>query len=119
MNSQPGYEMQDVDPRLPARLALAMVVFLLLGIATVTGIMLSLWAVDAGPESPFGTADEPAPGPVLQADPRADMQALERRWQTELNSIGWVDRDAGIAHIPIREAMQRTAQAGWREEGGS
>jgi hypothetical protein len=29
-----------------------------------------------------------------------------------LNSYGWVDKNAGIARIPIREAMKLTVQQG-------
>ena len=110
-----GYEQRDVDPRLPVRIGAAMVVFLLLGILVVTGVMLTLWAVDKAPASPFGQASPTTSGPPVQADPRADMQALTQRWDRQLGSIGWVDRDAGLVRIPIEAAMTQTARAGWRD----
>ncbi|MBI3959158.1 MAG: hypothetical protein HY328_10135 [Chloroflexi bacterium] len=44
-----------------------------------------------------------------QAQARAECQARERE---RLQSYGWVDKDAAIAHIPVAEAIQRMAAAG-------
>ncbi|HEY3666261.1 MAG TPA: hypothetical protein VGL19_09685 [Polyangiaceae bacterium] len=35
---------------------------------------------------------------------------LQRRQRAELDRYGWVDRDAGIAHIPIERAMQLSVE---------
>ncbi len=52
------------------------------------------------------------PQPRLQTHPREDMRELRRREDAVLGSYGWVDRDAGIARIPIDEAMKLTVQRG-------
>jgi len=52
------------------------------------------------------------PQPRLQTDPEADLAAYVRKEQHLLNSYGWVDREHGIAHIPIGIAMARLAQTG-------
>lgn len=44
-----------------------------------------------------------------KAEARAAAMAQERE---QLNSYGWADKDAGLAHIPVGEAMQRVAEAG-------
>lgn len=36
--------------------------------------------------------------------------ALRRAQRKELETYGWVDRDAGIAHIPIERALDLRAQ---------
>ncbi len=51
----------------------------------------------------------PAP-PRLQVQPGEDLQALLTEKRARLNSYGWLDRPAGIAHIPIRRAMELMAQ---------
>ncbi len=50
--------------------------------------------------------------PVIQIDPVADLEAYKSQQQERLNSYGWVDKDAGIAHIPIERAIELTAQQG-------
>lgn len=57
---------------------------------------------------PFG----PFPEPALQVDPAADMNAFYARELHILNSRGWVDEKAGIARMPIEEAMRKVASEG-------
>lgn len=45
------------------------------------------------------------PEPRLQPHPQRDLAALRRRERAALNADGWVDREAGIATIPIERAM--------------
>ena len=52
------------------------------------------------------------PGPELQLNPAADLATFRAQKEQQLNSYGWVDRDKGIAHIPIAQAMQDVAARG-------
>ena len=52
------------------------------------------------------------PAPRLQGDPRADRLQLEARQAAELRGYAWVDRSAGLAHIPIEDAMALVAARG-------
>jgi len=52
------------------------------------------------------------PGPRLQADPHKDLQALLGAQNALLQSYGWVDREAGVARIPIARAMALLAENG-------
>ena len=52
------------------------------------------------------------PQPRLQTDPAADLGAYVRRERHLLDSYGWVDRERGIARVPIEVAMQRLAHTG-------
>jgi hypothetical protein len=45
--------------------------------------------------------------PIWVAQPGIDLRDSQRR---ELESWGWVDRGAGIAHIPIQRAMDIVAK---------
>jgi hypothetical protein len=56
-------------------------------------------------DSPLPLPFEDRTSPQQLAEHRA--QALER-----LNSAGWVDQEAGIAHIPIETAMELLAERG-------
>ena len=44
-------------------------------------------------------------GPLLQADPEAELEAMRHEMSTRLNGYGWVDPSAGVVHIPIAQAI--------------
>lgn len=52
------------------------------------------------------------PAPGLQSNPPAELRRFTAEELSRLNSAGWVDKNQGIAHIPIDEAMQRIAAQG-------
>ena len=54
----------------------------------------------------------PMPEPRLQTDPPADFKLYKERSLKRLTGYGWADRERGIAHIPIDEAMRRVAEHG-------
>ena len=56
--------------------------------------------------------DEPPPEPRLQNAPQQDMQKLRADQESRLTSYGWVNKEAGIARIPIEEAMKAVVQQG-------
>jgi hypothetical protein len=63
---------------------------------------------------PLTAEEQPAqpPEPRLQTNPRQDLRALRAREDNMLHSYGWIDRNAGVAHIPIEDAMKLTVQRG-------
>jgi hypothetical protein len=48
--------------------------------------------------------------PVMDSAPQPQRQAYEAGKQRWLNSYGWIDKPAGIAHIPIEQAIPLLAQ---------
>lgn len=52
------------------------------------------------------------PEPRLQTDPAADFRRYKAEAMERLTDYGWADREHAIAHIPIDEAMRRTAEHG-------
>jgi hypothetical protein len=52
------------------------------------------------------------PEPRLQTNPRQDLRDLRTAEDMMLTSYGWVDKNAGIVRIPIREAMKLAVQRG-------
>ena len=51
------------------------------------------------------------PGEML-ADPALEMRELRLDWEARLGSAGWVDREAGVARIPIEEAKRLLLERG-------
>lgn len=52
------------------------------------------------------------PEPRLQTNPRQDLRDLRAQEDDLLNGYHWVDRNAGVVHIPIDRAMKLTLQRG-------
>jgi hypothetical protein len=52
------------------------------------------------------------PEPRLQTNPRQDLRDLRSAEDEVLAGYGWVDKNAGIARIPIGEAMKLTVERG-------
>ncbi len=72
----------------------------------VVGLRASAVASDPPPPLlPEARAPEPPPAPRLQTDPVSDLAALRARERELLEGWAWVDRGAGIARIPVAEAM--------------
>ena len=51
-------------------------------------------------------------GPRLQRFPANEILEFRTTESAELNSYGWVDRNAGTVRIPIDEAMRLTVERG-------
>jgi hypothetical protein len=54
----------------------------------------------------------PFPAPRLQAEPPVDLVRFKEAELRRLTAYGWVDRKAGIAHIPIDRAIAIVASSG-------
>jgi hypothetical protein len=52
------------------------------------------------------------PQPRLETNERDELNDRRLKEEEILNSYGWVDPKAGIAHIPIEKAMELVAQRG-------
>jgi hypothetical protein len=55
---------------------------------------------------------EEFPEPRLEDNERTELNDFRYSEEEKLNSSGWVDQSAGVAHIPITQAMQLIAQRG-------
>jgi len=66
------------------------------------------------PEFPLAVGQEhrlPA-GPRLQRFPANEIYQFRTGENDQLNSYGWIDRNAGTVHIPITDAMRLTLERG-------
>jgi len=50
--------------------------------------------------------------PMLETNERGQFRDFLINQESQLNSYGWVDEKAGVAHIPIERAMELTVQRG-------
>lgn len=50
--------------------------------------------------------------PMLEVNERGQFRDFLMKQENQLNSYGWVDEEAGVAHIPIERAMQLIVQRG-------
>jgi hypothetical protein len=57
------------------------------------------------------------PQPQLETRPGITLEAVRATEERRLHSYGWVDRNAGVAHIPIERAMQLLLERGLPEVG--
>lgn len=101
-------ETRDVWPKALLLFGAGLLVFLAIA-ATALSLIFDttpFWAL-AGAET---QADEASP--ALQRFPASDLAAFRRQQDAELGKLGWVDRDAGIARVPIEDAMKLVAERG-------
>ena len=59
-----------------------------------------------------GQQDQLPPAPRLQNNPQQDLRDLHARQQSLLSGYSWVNKEGGIARIPIEEAMRIVVQSG-------
>jgi len=52
------------------------------------------------------------PEPRLEDNERTELAPFRYQEEQVLNSYGWVDQNAGVAHLPIAKAMALVAQRG-------
>ena len=113
----PAHETRDVDIRRVS--ILAGVLVLVIGAAMgLTALMFDrLAAREAGRQAPPSTLVEPPamrlpPEPRLQEDPVAYLTLMRAEEQAALDGYGWVDRERGVAHIPVQRAMEILVRRG-------
>ncbi|OMG64324.1 hypothetical protein AUR61_010685 [Stutzerimonas balearica] len=115
-----GYEPQDAS--VPRVLLAGLIIAVGLGLSLGgVALLLHLYAQHE-PEQPPTPREASAFRPAIpnldaaaQVAAPAVLAAARRRLQT----LGWVDRQAGLAHLPIDEAMARLAHEGWPEADAS
>jgi hypothetical protein len=113
-HAEPGYETSDVRP---ARVVLVgsalgagagLIALLLLGVVR----LLEIEVTKPAP-GPLALIDRVPPEPRLQAEPALDLEELQAREALILESYGWVDREAGVARIPLSRAVALLVERGW------
>jgi hypothetical protein len=109
------YETEDFSPRgirwFTAGLAvLAVTVLVLMG--ALLWLLSGGWPPHQGIVTPLVPAPNMSPQPDLQVASSLDYQQMRAAEEAQLRSYRWVDREAGIAAIPIERAMEILAGRG-------
>lgn len=99
-----GHEASNVDASSIHKIAAVFALF----VAVVLVAMYVLWRAVA-PSAVTISLQQIPPPPRLQANPSLDRKQLYQQQLGELDGYGWVDRQHGIAHIPITRAMAMLA----------
>lgn len=109
-----GYEVRDANTRALFGFGVGMaVVLIIVAVGMIFTFQHFARTQTLGPTaSPFENSRTIPPLPRLQAAPHTDILDYWDSQQKALNSYGWVDRQKGIAHIPIDEAMRLALQRG-------
>lgn len=58
------------------------------------------------------------PGPLLQTNAQADLAHFRAGEDRRLNSYYWIDKQKGVVHIPIEQAMRKLVDSGSPGFGG-
>lgn len=115
------HERKDVD--VPSLFTIGLLLLLsCIAIFIVVTLMMRYFkahepAVIAGQANVPVTRAQEFPQPRLIVKPGATLADLRAAEDAELNSHGWVDRNTGIARIPIDRAMQLLLQRGLPDVG--
>src|SRR5581483_9932845 len=107
------FESRDLS--LSALIKWAVFLFAFIGFCSAVTYGIYRFLVAQTPEPPgpvAGVSAQRPPEPRLQTEPRADMRRYRQDEERSLNSYGWVDRSAGVVHIPIQQAMNLLVQRG-------
>jgi hypothetical protein len=84
--------------------------FLVFVALAIAGLLLFLQK--EAPRALVPRVEQPFPQPALQKLPQSDLARFEAAQRSALSGYAWVDRDHGLARIPIDEAMQMIASRG-------
>jgi hypothetical protein len=115
-----GYEPRDASIRGVLWVALAIVVAVALGMAVLAIVVRLLETANERPAlSPLERTEVVPPEPRLEVHPARTLAEIRRREEGLLETFAWIDREAGIARIPIEEAMAVLAKQGWPDKEGS
>lgn len=105
-NPKTAYEPEDMRLMVVGVLALV-----ILAVLVIVPLILRGAYPDALGDANRKQTDIP-PAPLLQTAPAADLRALRAEEAARLDSYGWVDRDTGVVHIPIAQAMKEVVAKG-------
>lgn len=121
-----GFRLESVGLRTVWMTTLGLTALLLVSIVIVE--LMTDWkrlvkgfsAYTGHPMAPMAEKLPPYQGkPVLQVDEFKDLTDYRESEKKRLNGWGWVDKSAGVAHVPIVYAMKRVLSKGLPARGSA
>jgi hypothetical protein len=112
------HEHTDIEPSIATRFAVWLTIAMLISVAIVYG---TFWLFE-GREAASGQTAQQYPlaagqvrepqGPRLQTQPFKDIYLLRQAENEKMTSYGWIDKSAGVVHVPIEDAMRILSERG-------
>ncbi|QUE77977.1 hypothetical protein [Stutzerimonas stutzeri] len=113
VSKEDGFEHHDANVKVLLIIGFGIFAVLLVAGIGVAGL---LWWYDLQPGEAVTALERQAakpPEPRLESDPRAGGNDVLAAGREVIEHYGWVDRDAGLARIPVDRGMLLLAQRGW------
>lgn len=112
-----GHETSDADLGGVERLIVALSIFLALVFVLMWFLYTQFRSREAARDvqpSPVAVrqGDRLPPTPRLQTNPSLDLRMFRQAEQAELETFKWIDRQAGIAQIPVARAIEILGERG-------
>lgn len=107
-----GHEKREADVKLVLQTLVVLAVSVALCCIIVYGMFVLFKSTLRGRGerlNPGGPPMMTAPTPRLQVHPADELKALNGHEDEILDQYGWVDKNAGIVHIPIEKAIEEVA----------
>ncbi|MBL8114079.1 MAG: hypothetical protein JNK60_14460 [Acidobacteria bacterium] len=118
--SDAGFD-SEVDVRSLVKFTVAILVLTIGSMGLMFGLNKALVATSVEknerPPSPLAEANKPAQpvGPLLEVSPPRNWQTYKKAEAEHLKSYGWIEKEKGVAHIPIERAIDIVAEKGLPE----
>ena len=110
-----GFEHRDVNIKALLYIGFGLLATIAISLASV-GLLVAYY--NAKPEALVTALERDRiipPQPRLESDPRGDGEQVIRNAESRLARYVWVDRDAGVARIPLQRAQALLLERGWPE----
>ncbi len=110
-----GYEKSDADARSLTKFGVGLAVIGAVVLALMFAMLKFLGQQQRASQPakhPLSEASQMPPEPRLQIAPEIDLEKFRANEDHQMNSYGWVMKDAGVVHIPIDSAMAIVAKRG-------
>jgi hypothetical protein len=107
----------EIDTRAVVRVGIQLIVVTLVSVALMWPLLKGLGKLDARSDAPpvalqaerDALARQGPAGPILQASPQGDLQAMRAAEKLVLEGYGWVDASHTVARVPIARAIELLA----------
>ena len=120
-NDGTGYETRDVRASAILKFTIYLFLVTILVLFLMRLLFVGFARHEAGRQPPAPImrteAGRQAPLPRLQVSPTEDVTELKRSEAEVLSSYAWVDEPAGIARVPIEDAMEIALRKGYPVRG--
>ena len=119
-----GHEVADADASVLVKVGIGIAVLMLVAFVAMVVLFRTLvyvqplYNADTDPHPLSGTQSA-YEGPRLQPDPPRQKLELEQRDEQFLTTYDWVDKESGVARIPVSRAIELLATTGLPEKSGS